>query len=660
MTLRRAVVALLLLVAGRPVAAQGSGAPAQPAVAPSNSGAAMYEFLLARRAEGRDEVEAAEAGLKKAIALDPASAELQAELGAFYVRQNRAADAVAAAERALALDPDVEEGHRVLGLVNAAWADGIVDGPADGSEERWRDTAITELQKLVGTPTMATDLGLQMTYARQLVAAERYADAVPVLERLVSQTGPAGEPASVLAEAHRALGQFDRAEAVLERAAEVNPRYYLALGDVYERQRKYEEAADAFDKGARVLKTRGRELKLRRAAALLNVADGKGVDRAIAELTQFVDGAPKDAAAHYLLARAYGLRNDSGGLEKAARQALEAEPRHLPTLALLATHYRDRYDFAAVEALLAPLAADGALDKAPPADAVRLLAELGGARQQIGDAAGAVQAFERASRLLPDAPPLATALAQAYLAAGQPAEAARVAAAARKSSPDDLGLIRVQAIAAVREGRATDAVSAAETAVGDRRLTTAGAFALADVYQEAKRQADAVSLLEPLATAAPDDDAVAFRLAAAYENAGRIADAERTFRRILRRDPLNANTLNYLGYMLANHGQKVPEALTLVDRALAVEPGNPAFLDSRGWALFKLGRAAEAEEPLRRAATALRGSSVIQSHHADVLLALGRRDEAADRLELALRGDGVDIDRTAIERRLQQLGRRPR
>ncbi|MGE0814252.1 MAG: tetratricopeptide repeat protein [Vicinamibacterales bacterium] len=659
MTLRRAVVALLVLVAGRPVAAQGTGTPAQPAASPSSSAAAMYEFLLARRAEGRDDVETAEAGLRRAIALDPKSAELQAELGAFYVRQNRAADAVAAAERAVALDPDVEEGHRVLGLVNAAWADGIVEGPAGGSEASWRDTAITELQKLVGTPTMATDLGLQMTYARQLVAAERFADAVPVLERLVSQTGPAGEPASVLAEAHRALGQFDRAEAVLERAAEVNPRYYLALGDVYERQRKYEEAADAFDKGARVLKTRGRELKLRRGAALLNIPGGKGVDRAIAELTEYVTGAPKDAAAHYLLARAYELRDDDAGLEKAARLALAADPRHLPTLALLATHYRDRYDFAAVEALLAPLAADGALDKAPPAETVRLLAELGGARQQLGDAAGAVRAFEQASRLLPGAPPLETALAQAHLAAGQPAEAARVASAARKASPDDLGLIRVEAIAGIRQARG-DAVSAAETAVGGRRTTTAGAFALADVYQEAKRPADAVALLEPLGTAAPEDDAVAFRLAAAYETAGRIADAERTFRRILRRDPLNANTLNYLGYMLANHGQKVPEALTLVDRALAVEPDNPAFLDSRGWALFKLGRAAEAEEPLRRAATALRGSSVIQSHHADVLLALGRRDEAAERLELALRGDGVDIDRSAIERRLQQLGRRPR
>ena len=161
-----------------------------------------------------------------------------------------------------------------------------------------------------------------------------------------------------------------------------------------------------------------------------------------------------------------------------------------------------------------------------------------------------------------------------------------------------------------------------------------------------------------LVAAQPDDDALAYRLGAAYEAAGRVDDAEKTLRGMLARDPLNANVLNYLGYMLATRGQKLPEALALVDRALAAEPDNPAFLDSRGWALFKLGRAAEAEAPLRRAATALRGSSVIQAHFADVLAAVGKREEAAERLDLALKGDLVDVDRADLEKRLQQLRRR--
>lgn len=657
---RCALIVLLVLVARHPAAAQPAGDP-PPARSKPTSAAAMYEFLVSRQAEAKDDAAGAEAALKRAIAIDPQSADLQAELASFYTRQNRAVDAVAAAEKALTLDASSEEAHRVLGLVNAAWADGVVDGPAGGSEETWRAAAIDHLQKIQGTPTMATDLGLQMTFARELVAVERAADAVPILERIVSQTGPAGEPASMLAEAHRSLGQFDQAIDVLERAAEANPRYFLALGDLYERQRKFPEAAEAFEHGLKAVRTPGRDLRLRYVSALLNIPDGKGADRAVAALTEFLNGTPKDAAALSLLARAHLQRGDPGAAQAAATQALAVDPRHLPTLALMAEYHRERYDFAAVAALLAPLEEDRRSNSPESAGSlVALLAELGGARQQIGDADGAVRAFERARAILPDAAPVAAALAQAYLQAGKPADAAKVAADARKGAASDLGLVRVEALAGIRAGRAADAIRTAETAVGTRKDTVAGAFTLADVYQEAKRHGDAIGVLAPLASARPDDDAVAFRLASAYDTADRVADAEKTFRGILARDPLNANALNYLGYMLANRGQKVPEALTLVDRALAAEPDNPAFLDSRGWALFKLGRAADAEAPLRRAATALRGSSVIQSHFAEVLMALGKRDEAADRLDLALKGDGVDVDRAALEKRRQQLGKKAR
>lgn len=663
MTLRCAVLAVLLPAVGGPAAAQPAAAQPTPAGAvavaapPPANPAAMYEFLLARRAEASEDLKGAESALLRAIGLDPRSAELQAELAGFYARQNRAGEAVTAAEKALALDAASEEAHRILGLVQAAWADGTVEGPAGGSEETWRASAIEHLQTVQGAPAMATDLGLQITLARQLLAADRATEAVPLLERVVAQTGPSGEPASMLAEALRATGQLERATAVLEQAAASNPRYYMALGDLYERQSKFEEAADAFARGARAMRTPGRELRLRSVYALLNIPEGAGADRAVTALTEYLATSPKDAVAFYLLARAQFLRDDIAAALKAGQQALAIDPRHMATLALLAEHHRESYDYAAVVALLAPVERDDVDAKTSPGDVVRLLAELGGARQQLGDAAGAVTAFEKARTLAPTSAPLAAALAQAYLQAGRPADAARLAREARAGADTDLGLIRIEALAGVRAGRGADAVSAAETAVGGRRTEVPGAFVLADVYQEAKRHADAIGILAPLASSRPEDDAVAFRLAAAYEAGNRVPEAERTFRAILGRDPLNANTLNYLGYMLANRGMKLAEALALADRALAVEPGNPAFLDTRGWALYKLGRVAEAEAPLRQAATALAGSSVIQLHHAEALAALGRRDDAAARFEQALKGDGVDIDRGAVERRLQQMRR---
>lgn len=655
MTPGRVALCLLCLLAARPVAAQ----PAAPSGGSSRS-AAMYEFLLARRAEARDDLKAAQAGLERAVALDPSSAELHAELAGFFARQNKADDAVREANAALAIDADSEEAHRILGLVNAAWADGVVDGPAGGSEETWRTAAIEHLTKVQNAPAIATDLGTQLTLARQLLAAERPGDAVPILERIVSQTGPAGEPVSMLADALRTTGRLDRAEAVLEQAADANPRYFVALGDIYERQEKFEQAAEAFDRGAKALRTPGRELPLRRVNALLSVPDGKGVDRAIAALTEYLARAPKDAVGHFLMARARFARDDDAGGVAAAKEALAIETRHVPTLSLLAEHYRDRYDYAAIDGLLGSLAGDGGVKGLAPSEAVRLLAELGGARQQLGDAEGAVTAFRAAREAMPDSAPVVAALAQAQIQARRPAEAAKLAREARAQHAGDLGLVRVEALANVKAGRAAQAVADAENAIGGRRTSLAGALALADVYQEARRFGDAIALLMPLSTAHPDDDVIAFRLSSAYDAANRPADAEKLLRGIIARDPLHAGALNYLGYMLANRGQQLPDALSLVDRALVVEPGNPAYLDSRGWALFKMGRHAEAEAPLRQAATALRGNSVIQSHFAEVLAALGKRDEAAERLDLALKGDLADVDQASLEKRLQQLRRRAR
>jgi tetratricopeptide (TPR) repeat protein len=658
----RALVVLAVLLGADTAAAQAPPpASATTATRAANS-EAMFEFLAARRAEAADDPGAAEAALQRAVTLDPTSAELRAEQAGFFARQNRAADAVAAAERAVGLDADSEEGHRILGLVNAAWADGTVDGPKGGNLDTWRAKAVEHLTRIQNSPTMATDLGLQMTLARQLLASGEAEKAVPLLERIVGQAGPAVEPLAMLAEAHRSLNQFDQAAAVLEQAAEANPRYYLALGDLYERQDKWEEAAAAYEKGIGATRGSGRELRLRRAAALLNLPDGAGAERAAALLTEFLKANPKEVAAHTLLAQAYLQRGAAEDAERAAKAALALEPNNLRVLGLLASVYRERYDYASIVSLLGPTTRD---DAAPPSgprigEFVQLLAELGGAQQQLGESAAAVRTFERASELVPDLPQVTAALAQAHLQAGQYAQAQRIARDARVTSKGDVALLRVEALAGVKLGRTADAVGFLERSLASRRDEPAAAFALADVYEEVGRFDDAIKAVTALGGAAPADDGVAFRLAAAYEAAGRVPDAERVFRAILARDPQDANTLNYLGYMLADRGQRLPEALELIDRALVIEPGNPAYLDSRGWALFKLGRSADAEEPLRRATTSLRGSSVIQSHYADVLAALGKREEAAAALDRALAGDGQDIDRAALERRLRQLRQRSR
>jgi Flp pilus assembly protein TadD len=143
------------------------------------------------------------------------------------------------------------------------------------------------------------------------------------------------------------------------------------------------------------------------------------------------------------------------------------------------------------------------------------------------------------------------------------------------------------------------------------------------------------------------------QLAQAYAELGQNEQAIASLTAAIASDPLSAPALNSLGYTLAERGERLPEAVSFIERALKVEPDNPAYLDSLGWALFKQGRTEEAEPYLRKAADALPSQSVILDHYGDVLLRRGKPGEAIGAWERALAGDGLDVDVAAIQKKIK-------
>src|SRR5262245_56299691 len=104
--------------------ASASPAVAQPAPTPSAKSAEAYaQFLIGHRlAENEDEAGAI-AAYKKAMELDPAAADIPAELSGLYLQQNKIQEAMATAQQALKIEPENREGNRVLGIVYAAMSD---------------------------------------------------------------------------------------------------------------------------------------------------------------------------------------------------------------------------------------------------------------------------------------------------------------------------------------------------------------------------------------------------------------------------------------------------------------------------------------------------------------------------------------------------------
>lgn len=177
-------------------------------------------------------------------------------------------------------------------------------------------------------------------------------------------------------------------------------------------------------------------------------------------------------------------------------------------------------------------------------------------------------------------------------------------------------------------------------------------------YSAANRHKEAIDEGELARQKFAGDSSVLYQLGEAYDRAGRKADAEQVFRGLIAHDPLDAPALNYLGYMFAEQGTSLDEAVSLIERALKVEPGNPSYLDSLGWAYLQEGKLDLADRPLTTAADKLPTNSAIQEHLGDLRLKQNRRADAIAAWQRALGGDGQDIDRAKIEKKIAAAQKR--
>ena len=114
----------------------------------------------------------------------------------------------------------------------------------------------------------------------------------------------------------------------------------------------------------------------------------------------------------------------------------------------------------------------------------------------------------------------------------------------------------------------------------------------------------------------------------AYERAGRWPEAEQDLQAALKLRPDEPELLNYLGYTWIDRGERLAEALGMVERAVAANPQSGAMVDSLGWAHYRLGDYKKAVELLEQAVELEAGDPEINNHLGDAYWRVGRRVEA--------------------------------
>ena len=126
------------------------------------------------------------------------------------------------------------------------------------------------------------------------------------------------------------------------------------------------------------------------------------------------------------------------------------------------------------------------------------------------------------------------------------------------------------------------------------------------------------------------------------------------FLQILEMRPNDAPTLNYLGYMWADKGVQLDRARDFLERAVRREPRNAAYLDSLGWAYFRLGKMDSAERNLREAYRREPTDPTIEEHMGDLDAKLGNAESAVRHWEKALQLKHEEPER--VREKLRRAG----
>ncbi len=198
----------------------------------------------------------------------------------------------------------------------------------------------------------------------------------------------------------------------------------------------------------------------------------------------------------------------------------------------------------------------------------------------------------------------------AYLQSDQPQRAAEVADEGLLLFPGRIELLRVAAYGLLGAYRNEEAIARFDEALAILEEEHAGSAA---------EKADLFSSLALL-----------------YERKRDYTSSDSLFSLSIDADPKHALSLNNWAYSLAERNKRLDEALGYAQRAVALEPQNPSFLDTLGWIYFKLENYQQAKEWIQKSIATGSSSAAVYEHYGDVLARMGEFDEARKYWEQAL------------------------
>jgi tetratricopeptide (TPR) repeat protein len=608
--------------------------------------AAYYHYTLAHLYEeqvtayGRSELaNKAMEEYRLAIEADPSSEFLTSGLAELYVKTGRIRDAVLEAQDIIKRDPNNLEAHKLLGRIYLRSL-GDMPGGGNGSENVLK-LAIEQYEQIVKIEPDNVDDHLLLGRLYRLDNDSQKAESE--LKTAVKLDPDSEEAVTTLALLYTDEGDTAHALQVLSSVPDTgrSAKLYAALGATYEQRKDYKSAIDAYKHAIQLDRD---NLDAIRGLAENYLNDGQ-IDAALDQYKVIADANPEDAQTYLRISEIYrrqGKYDEAlDSLKKA--EAMVPDALEVPYNIAVVYEAQGRYDEAIKilqDLLKKTEKPDASYSQADRNNRGIFIERLGMVYRDQENYPAAVEAFRKMIPLGDDnAKTGYQDVIDTYREAKQWPQATAAAKEAAQKLPDD------------REIRMVLDAQLADTGDPDKPLADVRSLLkgkpedrevyvrLAIMYTRLKRWSEAEESLnkaELLSTKSDDKEYIYFLRGSTYEHEKKYDEAEVEFKKVLAANPQSAVTLNYLGYMNADRGVKLEDSLNQIKDAVSLDPTNGAYLDSLGWAYFKLGKFDLAEENLNKASLRMGSDPTVQDHLGDLFQKTGRLKLAAAHWERAV------------------------
>jgi tetratricopeptide (TPR) repeat protein len=573
-----------------------------------------------------------------AIEADPSSEFLTSGLAELYVKTGRIRDAVMEAQDIIKRDPNNLEAHKLLGRI---YLRSLGDMPGGNSSDNVLKLAIEQYEQIVKIEPNNGDnhllLGRLYRLNNDLQKAEsEYKTAVKI--------DPTSEEAvTTLAILYTDEGDTAHALQVLSSVPDAgrSAKLYSALGAAYEQRKEYKNAIEAYKKAIQLDRD---NLDAIRGLAENLLNDGQ-TDAALDQYKVIADANPEDAQTYLRLAEIYRRQGKYDIALENLKKADSMVPDSLEVPYNMAAVYQSegRYDEAAK--LLQDLVKktekpDTSYSQSDRNNHAIFIERLGMVYRDQENYQAAVDTFRKMLTLGDEnAERGYQNIIDTYREAKQWQQATSAAREGVQKLPNSRGLRMVLEAQLADTGDADKALADVRSMLNGKADDREVYITLSQMNTRLKRWEDAEEALnkaEQLSTTPEDKQYVNFLRGSTFEREKKYDEAETEFKKVLAENPQSAVVLNYLGYMNADRGVRLDESLNYIKQAVNLDPTNGAYLDSLGWAYFRLGKYDLAEENLTKASRRMSSDPTVQEHLGDLYQKTGRLRLAAAHWERAI------------------------